>query len=61
MLTSQLKEVLYFKNHQIGSISSERIVFRKFQINSKSIDYINKAGLQENIDDFIEVENNYSV
>ena len=61
MLTTQMKDVLYYKNKEDGSLSGDRIAYKKFQMSSSTIQEINKAGLQDEFDDFIEVESSFKV
>ena len=67
MLTKQFANVLYFNpiNNKMGGAEPkpryEKIKFRKFEKSSKTIQRIKDAGLQNEIDDFIQVENNYRI
>ena len=62
MLTKQFNNVLYF-NPIDGQDKKkyEKIKFRKFEKSSKTLQKIKEAGLQNEIDDFIEVENHYKI
>lgn len=66
MLTKQFGNVLYFNplsNQGQGSKQQrfEKIKFRKFEKSSKTLQKIKEAGLQNEIDDYIEVENHYRI
>ena len=68
MLTKQFANVLYFnpiesKSKQGGDTKPryEKIKFRKFEKSTKTIQRIKDAGLQNEIDDFIQVESNYRI
>jgi hypothetical protein len=61
MLTNQLKDVLINKNRLDGSLSSERISYRKVSMSAATIEQINQAGLADQVDDYIEVEQDFKV
>jgi hypothetical protein len=61
MLHSQFKEVLVFKSHHDGSLSKERVAFRKFQMSTKAVQSVVLTGLHEEVDDYVEVEKSYKV
>jgi hypothetical protein len=61
MLTNQLKDVLINKNRLDGSLSSERISYRKVSMSAATMEQINQAGLADQVDDYIEVEQDFKV
>ena len=69
MLTKQCSNTLYFNpienKTKTGGVDAkpryEKIKFRRFEKSTKTIQRIKDAGLQNEIDDFIQVENNYRI
>jgi|TARA_B110000285_G_scaffold26569_1_gene25848 hypothetical protein len=69
MLTKQFSNTLYFNpienKTKTGGVDAkpryEKIKFRRFEKSTKTIQRIKDAGLQNEIDDFIQVENNYRI
>lgn len=65
MLTKQFNNVLFFNPSQSSNAQDkqrlDKVKYRKFEKSSKTIQKIKDAGLQNEIDDFIEVENHYRI
>ena len=61
MLTNQLKDVLINKNRLDGSLSNERISYRKVSMSAATMEQIHQAGLAGQVDDYIEVEQDFKV
>ena len=56
MLTKQFSKVLHYQGN-----TNERIQYRKFENSAETLRKIKEAGLSEDIERFIEVEDIYSI
>ena len=62
MFLHKYKDTLYFNQaSESGDQGMERIKYRKFQKSNLTKQQIKEAGLEKEIDDFVEVESNYKI